>query len=553
MTTRTLVLLALLCAPSAAHAQTTKVGAKAPTPPAVTTPAPGGYLGGTDDCTTPMPIAGQGQFPFDLSAATNGTQGQSEPLCFAFGTSGIDSDVWFCWTADADGCAELSTCSLTGVDTKIAAYPGCGCPANGSALACNDDTCALQSTISWPVTNGTTYTVQLGTFPGAGVGTGLFDISIPPCPVPNPLTLVAHYKLDEPAGWTTIDSSGNGFNGIYMGGFTLGLPGAHPGTNLSVELDDTQQGRSVIPNNPTFSQMRSDLSLAAWVNPQTYGLNNGITRIFGNVLGSWQCGVRDVGLRFTTSGIQDYDIAGNVPLNTWTHVAFVFDLDFDVTFYVDGVNIGTILGNAQSGLASPEWRIGSFTNTLEYWDGQLDDIQVYSGALDDSEVAFLFANPGTTVGDSVGTPYCFGDGSGTTCPCGNTGGSGEGCANSTGTGTLAFGTGSASAGADDLGFDGRNLLPAQPALLFAGLNAVNNGNGIVFGDGLRCAGGSVVRLGVRVPDGNGDASWGPGLGAIGGWVAGDTRRFQIWYRDPLIGPCGTGFNLSNGVEVVFLP
>ena len=151
-----------------------------------------------------------------------------------------------------------------------------------------------------------------------------------------------------------------------------------------------------------------------------------------------------------------------------------------------------------------------------------------------------------------GLAYCFGDGSGTGCPCGNTGGSGEGCSNSSGSGADLSGFGSSSVGADGLGFAASNLLPGQPALLFAGENAVNNGDGIVFGDGLRCAGMNVVRLGVMLPDANGDAIWGPGLGAQGGWVSGDTRRFQGWYRDPG-GPCGSGFNLTNGVEVTFTP
>jgi hypothetical protein len=39
----------------------------------------------------------------------------------------------------------------------------------------------------------------------------------------------------------------------------------------------------------------------------------------------------------------------------------------------------------------------------------------------------------------------------------------------------------------------------------------------------------------------------PSTGAID---PGDTWRFQAWYRDPA-GPCGTGFNLSNGLEVTF--
>jgi len=161
-----------------------------------------------------------------------------------------------------------------------------------------------------------------------------------------------------------------------------------------------------------------------------------------------------------------------------------------------------------------------------------------------SGVAYVFS------GHEHIVPFCLGDGSGGQCPCGNPGGQGEGCANAGGSGAVLFGFGTASVGLDDLAFAGQQLIPSQAALLFAGINAVNGGNGIPLGDGIRCAGGSVVRLGIQAPDGSGDASWGPGLGAMGGWGAGDTRRFQVWYRDPG-GPCGTGFNLTNGVEVAF--
>ena len=154
---------------------------------------------------------------------------------------------------------------------------------------------------------------------------------------------------------------------------------------------------------------------------------------------------------------------------------------------------------------------------------------------------------------SVGMPYCFGDGSGTPCPCGNAGASGEGCANSSGSGAVLEASGSTSVAADDLAFHAQQLLPNKPALLFVATNAVNSGNGTPFGDGLRCAGGSVKRFAVRTPDAFGQASWGPGLGAIGGWSAGDTRRFQVWYRDPTGSPCATNFNLSHGFEVAFGP
>jgi hypothetical protein len=148
--------------------------------------------------------------------------------------------------------------------------------------------------------------------------------------------------------------------------------------------------------------------------------------------------------------------------------------------------------------------------------------------------------------------YCFGDEQiGSSCPCGNPGQIGQGCANSTGQGAVIAETGSPGVIADDFGVDATHLAPSQPALLFSANNAVNSGNGVIFGDGLRCAGGSVKRLGVRQADAAGHASWNSNLSVSGGWTAGDTRRFQVWYRDPTGAPCGTGFNLSHGLERFF--
>ncbi len=166
--------------------------------------------------------------------------------------------------------------------------------------------------------------------------------------------------------------------------------------------------------------------------------------------------------------------------------------------------------------------------------------------LDDVEVRFVAPSP-----TSVGTAYCFGDGSSTACPCGNSSLPGHGCANSSGAGAILVGLGSTSRQADDLSLRATSLIAGQPALLFSGINAVASGMGVAFGDGLRCAGGGITRLGVRSASPAGAANWGPGLASSGAWSAGDTRRFQCWYRDPLGGPCGTNFNLTHGVEVLF--
>ncbi len=114
-------------------------------------------------------------------------------------------------------------------------------------------------------------------------------------------------------------------------------------------------------------------------------------------------------------------------------------------------------------------------------------------------------------------PLCYGQ----SCPCGNDDGAG-GCMNSTGVGAhLGFG-GTASVGAGDLALVGTKLIPGKTALLFSGSSALGGGGGLLFGDGLRCVGHGVRRIGIAVPDTSGTASWTGNFAATQGWAAGDT-------------------------------
>ena len=152
-----------------------------------------------------------------------------------------------------------------------------------------------------------------------------------------------------------------------------------------------------------------------------------------------------------------------------------------------------------------------------------------------------------------GFAYCSGDGSGTPCPCGNDndGSNGfAGCANGANSGGAALtAAGDASVSADTVTLTATGLQPNQPGLFFRANNAINGGLGNTFGDGLRCAGGSIVRLGVVTSDASGVAVSGAPVGA--GLIGGDVRRYQYWYRNPVASPCGTSFNLSNGYEITW--
>ncbi|MFT7669635.1 MAG: plastocyanin [Planctomycetota bacterium] len=221
------------------------------------------------------------------------------------------------------------------------------------------------------------------------------------------------------------------------------------------------------------------------------------------------------------------------------------------------------------------WESGNH-DVVEGTDGTVDGDEAFYSILISAvptfeftfDAAFLAANPrpgnlydyfcnphfgfgmvGTvSVEDAVGTAFCD---CGVTSACGNPSSPGEGCANSSGSGATLTGAGSGVALLDDLTLSASNLIPGQAALLFVGTIEVNGGNGLAFGDGLRCAGGSVTRLGVRIPSAGGNATWGPGLNSASNWSSGDTRNFQVWYRDSTGGPCGNQFNLSNGYGITF--
>ena len=150
--------------------------------------------------------------------------------------------------------------------------------------------------------------------------------------------------------------------------------------------------------------------------------------------------------------------------------------------------------------------------------------------------------------------YCFGDGSGNTCPCSNHGAADAGCANSVfGSGSQLLFSGSMSVAAGDLQLDATASIPNAPGLFFQGQTKLNGGNGLPFGDGLRCVGGTIVRLQVRTASFLGDAHSTLTIPIAGGVSPGDTRRYQWWYRDSSGSPCGSGFNTSNAVEIQWVP
>jgi ELWxxDGT repeat protein len=153
-----------------------------------------------------------------------------------------------------------------------------------------------------------------------------------------------------------------------------------------------------------------------------------------------------------------------------------------------------------------------------------------------------------------GQLVCAGDGGAGACPCGNESPAGDqaGCRNSLGLGAKLRSSGLARVNSDNFALLAYDMPSTSSALFFQGSQYAP----AAFGDGLRCAGGSVVRLGSRVAT-SGIAFYpGPGeaLVSIAGVVAaGDTRVYQAWYRNNANYCTSAAFNLTNGLSVLWTP
>jgi hypothetical protein len=235
-------------------------------------------------------------------------------------------------------------------------------------------------------------------------------------------------------------------------------------------------------------------------------------------------------------------------LSFWTHVVTDFD-----------PNLGTIEVGLSSAANSFGTLVASGTSTTTFtWEhftatftAPVTGDFITLGIVGDD--SWIHLDEVTLIATSA-TTLCHGDGTGTPCPCGNDAPPGSwGCLNSLGVpGTLGS-AGLASVSADSLVLNG-SAMPNSSALYFQGTQVLNGGAGVVFGDGLRCAAGTIVRLGTKTNSAGASAYPGPGDPAIhvrGACLPGDLRRYQVWYRNAAAFCTLATYNLTNGLEVTW--
>jgi hypothetical protein len=191
-------------------------------------------------------------------------------------------------------------------------------------------------------------------------------------------------------------------------------------------------------------------------------------------------------------------------------------------------------------------------------DGTIDPTEVHEVYNETVASGLIMTGRGIDVERPLppGTPFCSGDGTGTACPCGNGGSSGNGCASSVSpAGGKLDAQGVASIANDTLVLLGSSM-PSSSVLYFQGTTQIAGGLGLPFGDGLRCVGGTIIRL-KPATNVNGQSQFpdtsDPSVSVKGMDAAGFVRHYQIWYRNAAAYCTSDTFNLTNGVSVTWAP
>ncbi len=229
------------------------------------------------------------------------------------------------------------------------------------------------------------------------------------------------------------------------------------------------------------------------------------------------------------------------------------------------------LGHADNGAAVLfELEAGTWTEKVKLFDrGFLEGSSFFGDAVAVSGGGALVGEPqasdpnGQRKGSAylfpalsiIGGEFCHCDSG----PCNNADPE-SGCRNLTGAGAWLHGCGSTSVSLDDLVLVAEQVPANQFGIFYMGPVQGQT----LFGDGVRCVfsgnGVGVFRYPLQVSSPDGVMGLGPGIVAQtqelfpppGRIQAGQTWNFQAWFRDPL-GPCGSDFNLSNALELSFVP
>lgn len=229
--------------------------------------------------------------------------------------------------------------------------------------------------------------------------------------------LILHLELNETSGASAGDASGNGLDGTLINMEDADWIAAQAGNGLS--FDGVDEYIEIL-DDPLLDFGASDFTVSYWAFKRETSDN-----IFDNTyaVAKWGSGALpgtnewlvNIGLAIPGTQTDRPHITvevGNtsysatspdlITLNEWHHIVGVREGQ-ELRIYMDGT-LRAVDNSLPSGAVindnGRDLRIAANsqpTNLPVWTDAIFDDIQIYSNALNDEQVAFLFENPGVVV------------------------------------------------------------------------------------------------------------------------------------------------------------
>lgn len=209
---------------------------------------------------------------------------------------------------------------------------------------------------------------------------------------------LAFWRLNELSGTIASDSSGNGYNGVYTGGFTLGQNA--PGARGGVLLNGTS-GYIDIPSFPTLPA--SAISLEAWINPidtvTTLGYG-GAGAISATIFETHESSASNTPgfimsidnngtnkrVWWWPEGNQDSFSSNAVPLNAWSHVVLTLTSAGILNVYVNNTNVLSLTGKRYPTGGYTMFKLGAKSWIGGFFKGILADLAFYNYALNPTQI-----------------------------------------------------------------------------------------------------------------------------------------------------------------------
>ena len=189
--------------------------------------------------------------------------------------------------------------------------------------------------------------------------------------------LVAHWKLDETAGTTASDASGNGYHGRLMGGVTW-VAGEIDGC---IEVNGSN-GYVDFGNPAGWPDGRKARSLCAWAKTDTISSGWKWIAAYGSPATGQAMFIGLNGSALYGGGYgDDISVANFWQTGVWRHIVLTYD-GSTARLYADGVEV--ISAAKAWNLVLNRAHLGRQINdAAEFWDGMIDD------ALEERQLAFV--------------------------------------------------------------------------------------------------------------------------------------------------------------------